>query len=511
MGGRALTLEDPTKGKLNTFLSGLVEFCVDSVATCFSQDADKLCVPVGLSCLSALLLLLSCFLLVYQRCRFRRVNPAQTITFIYSLLGNMCSTVGAILSRQLHIQILMGAFAAAVDAVLCISCCLPVLLCWDSKAERRLRMKRGRRRQHLLAVCVLMVVAGGFLKSRVTHRPADRPLSGRRLLHVTLQDNTEILGYTLGLLSFVIACTSRFPALCRAYRGQMLTRAHMFSGLLCSLAGALYSAAIFLYDTQFGFLLRVMPWLLSAICCVTLDLLILVIHWCKRGTRRQCTSFSPDTESLLGGSRVPTRDIMKRQRKQQVHSSAQTKVSTSSSKTKNVQKMTEMGRYMDVSVQPARKICLKEVMLSKEEEDQPLNGTVRVIRVDSFCSSDTSYDSSLVSSDLEWDFEEANAQWSEPTAKLQEGDEFPMQKWPTNPKPFSICTCAMSGLPQKTPPSSTQVIRAGLGKGPAEQISTRLDGQGPSVLSIIPPTSVHLPPPWFLDDDAGATEQGIFN
>lgn len=32
-------------------------------------------------------------------------------------------------------------------------------------------------------------------------------------------DNTEILGYTLGLLSFVIACTSRFPAICRAVSG----------------------------------------------------------------------------------------------------------------------------------------------------------------------------------------------------------------------------------------------------------------------------------------------------
>lgn len=58
------------------------------------------------------------------------------------------------------------------------------------------------------------------------------------------------------------------------YRGQMLTRASVFSGLLCSLAGALYAAALLLYDTQPGFLFRVMPWLLSAMCCVTLDLLV---------------------------------------------------------------------------------------------------------------------------------------------------------------------------------------------------------------------------------------------
>lgn len=48
----------------------------------------------------------------------------------------------------------------------------------------------------------------------------------------------------------------------------------MFFGLLSSLAGVLYAAAILLYDTQFGFLLKVMPWLLSVLCCVTLDLLV---------------------------------------------------------------------------------------------------------------------------------------------------------------------------------------------------------------------------------------------
>lgn len=435
MGRHTLTLEGQT-----TFPFNLVEFCVDSVTTCFSHDAHKLCVPIGLSSVSALLLLLSCFLVVYQRCTAPGEHPGETFTFLYSLLGNLCSTTGAILSRQLHIQVLMGAFAATVDAIIFMSSCFHVLLCWNSKAERRLRMTRRRRRQHLLAVCVLMVVAGGFLKSRVAHSPADRPVSGRRLLHATLQDNTEMLGYTLGLLSFVIACTSRFPALCRAYRGQMLTRAYMFSGLLCSLAGALYTAALLLYDTHLGFLLRIMPWLLSAICCVILDLLTLVIHWSKRGTRQQLTSFSPDTESLLHGSGMSEDiNVMRRQGKQQVHSS--------SAKTK----MTEMGRYMDVSVQPARKICLKEVTLSKEEvEDCPLSRMMRVIRVDSLCSSDTSYESSLVSSDLEWDFEQANARWNDPTTKQQEGDDFPSHERPTHPKPFNICTCVTFKLPQKT-------------------------------------------------------------
>ncbi|XP_034560149.1 transmembrane protein 44 [Notolabrus celidotus] len=437
---------DVTRGNFNTFLTNLANFCINSVSTCLSLDADKRCIAIGLSCLSALLLLLSCFLLVYQRYMYRRENPGGTLTSFYSFLGNMCSTVGAILSSQLYILMLMGAFAAAVDVIHVISCCFHLFLCWNSQAEKRQRMIKNRRRQHLLAMCVLLVV-GGFLKPLVDYHPAQTPLGGRKLLHVTLQDNTEILGYILGVLSFVISCTSRLPAINRSLQGQMLTWVHMSSGLLSSSASALYASAILLYDSQFTFVLRVLPWLLSAICCVHLDLLIIVICWCKRG-RQQLTTLSPDTESLLGCPGLFPEDNtdMKKHRKQRVNSSAQTK-------NRSVQKTADMGCYMDVSVQSARKKCLPLETLSKEEmEDQPLHGTVRVIRFNSFCSSDTSYDSLLESSDLEWDFEEANARWNEPTAKQQEKVKFALQEWLKHPKPCKPCTYSMFRPSQKTLP-----------------------------------------------------------
>ncbi|KAM4549116.1 transmembrane protein 44 [Odontesthes bonariensis] len=468
MEGNITIVDGDTKVISDYFPASLVSFWEASVTTCFSRHADKLCVPAGLTFVSALILLLSCLLVVYQRCRFPGEYAGETVIVLYCLLGDLCSTVGAILSKQLPIQIFMSAFTAVMDVVNCLMCCIPVFLCWNSTAQRRLRMAKKRRRQHLLAVGVLMVVAGGFLKSRVDDIPPAEPVRGRGLLRVLLQvsswspfmDNGEILGYTLGLLSLLIACTSRFPALCKAKRGQKLAKAYISSRLLCSLSGTLYTVAILLYDTHFGFLMRVMPWLLSSIGCVSLDLLILVIHWCKRRTRQRSTRLSPDTESLLSGSGVQTEDlaVLERQRKQQIPSSAQTKYSTFSSKTKNAQKMTEMGHYMDVSFQPARKqMSLKEVTLSKEGvRDGILHKVVRVIRVDSLCSSDMSYDSSPVSSDLEWDFGAAISQWSKPAAKPQEGDEFPLQDWPTNPKPFNICMRSMSELPQKTPTATNE-------------------------------------------------------
>ncbi|XP_004068012.1 transmembrane protein 44 isoform X1 [Oryzias latipes] len=453
----------------SSFLSNQAAFWLAWFSTCFTHDADKLCAPAGLTLLSALLLLLSCLLLLYLRCKFPGEYSGETILGFYCFLGDLCSAMGAIMSRQLHIQVFMGSFAAALDAFSCILCCFSVFLCWNSEGHRRLRMAKKRRRQHLLAVGVLMVVAGGFLKSRV-EPPTVRSVKARRLLASGLQppswsllmDNTEILGYTLGLLSFVIACTSRFPALCRATKGQKFTRFYIFSRLLCSVSGVLYTAAILLSNTQFGFLLRVLPWLLSATSCVLLDLIILLIYSCKRATRQRRMKFGPDMESLLGDSSIGAEHtgFSNQQKKPSSNFSAQTKVfanvldcirqySTFSGKVKNIQKMTDMGQYMDVSIQPAKQISFKEVMMGKERvEDGALCSRVRLVRVGSLCSSDTSYDSSPDSSDLEWDFGAAISQWSKPTVKLQERDEFPLQDWPVNPKPLSICT--YSEPPKKT-------------------------------------------------------------
>ncbi|XP_051930560.1 transmembrane protein 44 isoform X4 [Hippocampus zosterae] len=351
---------DWTREDHNSFLSSLLTFWTTSFNSCFTRrDPGQSCISVRLVCLSSLLLLVSCFHLVGQRCKDHGGHPEHAVTSLYCFLGNLCGFTGAILSRQLHIQVFMGLISASLDMVNVISWCF----CRNLQAERRQRMIKRRRRSHLLAVCLLAVLTGGFLKSGVLHSPAaDGVFRGRRLLYVALQNNTEILGYTLGLVSFAITSTSKFPTLYRVHRGKTLSRSHIFSGVLCLLAAALYAAAILHYDTRISFLLRVMPWLLSAISGASLDLLTIVLHWCHLGTRQQPMIFSAEMESLLSDS------------------------------------------YQDKAV-------------GKHHGKQ-------------------------------WDFEEGNAQWSEPNAKPQNGEAFPLQEWPSNPKPFNIRTYASCILPQ---------------------------------------------------------------
>uniref|UniRef100_A0A3Q2Q966 Transmembrane protein 44 n=1 Tax=Fundulus heteroclitus TaxID=8078 RepID=A0A3Q2Q966_FUNHE len=280
------------------------------------------------------------FRILCQRCTIRGENSGESIVVLYSFLGNLCSTVGAVLSRQLHIQV------AQLNAEARFTCCALY------RDTRRLRSIKKRRRQHLLAVGVLMVVAGGFLR-----------------------DNKEILGYILGVLACVIAWTSRFPALCRARRGQNLTQIYIFSEFLCSVSGALYTAAILLYDVQLVFLIRVMPWLLSSIGCVILDLLV-----------------SLCTNGPIYGRQWPTNEGTKKPLMQtQNHSNTSLKSN-----------MHSFFKLCDLLSFLLQLFSLKKVRLAKDGSDSgPPHRMVRLVRVDNLCSSDTSYNSSSDCTDLE--------------------------------------------------------------------------------------------------------------
>ncbi|XP_051930558.1 transmembrane protein 44 isoform X2 [Hippocampus zosterae] len=380
---------DWTREDHNSFLSSLLTFWTTSFNSCFTRrDPGQSCISVRLVCLSSLLLLVSCFHLVGQRCKDHGGHPEHAVTSLYCFLGNLCGFTGAILSRQLHIQVFMGLISASLDMVNVISWCF----C-----------------RNLQAVCLLAVLTGGFLKSGVLHSPAaDGVFRGRRLLYVALQNNTEILGYTLGLVSFAITSTSKFPTLYRVHRGKTLSRSHIFSGVLCLLAAALYAAAILHYDTRISFLLRVMPWLLSAISGASLDLLTIVLHWCHLGTRQQPMIFSAEMESLLSDS-YQDKAVGKHHGKQG----------------KNFN-LTEMSLYMDVSIDTTKQMYLREATVCGKVVDTKV----------------------LSRTGPMWDFEEGNAQWSEPNAKPQNGEAFPLQEWPSNPKPFNIRTYASCILPQ---------------------------------------------------------------
>lgn len=94
--------------------------------------------------------------------------------------------------------------------------------------------------------------------------PPDSPPSSEQC--VTGSASPPPVGFPRIMAPFVV-----FPL---QHRGQILSHPQVLSRLLSSLAAALYAAAVLVYDTRLAFLLRTMPWSLSAACCCALDLVV---------------------------------------------------------------------------------------------------------------------------------------------------------------------------------------------------------------------------------------------
>ncbi|XP_062306642.1 transmembrane protein 44 isoform X2 [Osmerus eperlanus] len=448
-----------TDGSLNAWVR------LDTIFSCF-QNNENVCVPIWLGCLCALVLLASCCILC-QRVRGRHAG-VEAGGSIYCLFGNVCNIVGAILSHQLAIQVKLGVFMVFLDAVKVAAILLP--LCCNSSAVRRQRMERRRRRQNqtLQAVSGLVLLGcGGWLSTHLSLNPSAHSATGRRLLSDLVQDQTAVLGYVLGLLYLVIAWTSKLPVLSRAHRGEVLCRARVWSGVLCFLAGVLYSSAVLVWvratlpwHGQLEAVLAALPWLMAALGSAALEVLILAVHWCRRGPSQKCRKLSPYTEHLLGGSPPSSPETQHHlggyQGVTPLSGSITSRLGLDRAPSQK-KPLVDMGHYMDVDIQPVRKMCLKQVTLSREKVTncRPQRTTERVVRVDEACTeSDSSSDSSL-SYDLQWDFEEASPRWSRPPSQ-ENVDKFPLQQWPQGPPTATHLPQAPSHLPQ-APPTSTHL------------------------------------------------------
>ncbi|XP_060796592.1 transmembrane protein 44 [Neoarius graeffei] len=416
----------------------------------FYPEVKTVGVSTAVGFTSALFLVISYLMLTCSRFQLR--DAAAFV--LYSLIGDLCHLAGAFLSNQTFIQRIMALIMTTLDVVHFIS--VTWRLCWSyhSTTGRRARMLSRRKRQNFFMVCLLFGM-GGYVYADVHVRYAQGVASGsptsRKLLNV-IHDKTELLGYVLGLVSFAISWTCRIPILMNANKGEMSNSTHVSSRGCSALAGALYASAILLYDPRLEFVVKALPWILSGACCAVLDVFIVLLSCYRICYKRQSIgTLDSDTESLLGRFHKVASGLYHTPKEKTARKHSSSRKCSSS-------KMPELGSYRNTNVQPIRKVCLKEVTITQEDsaESQPLKGSVKVVRVDECYSSGSVTDSSCLSSELEWDFEETPPPWSSHNGDRQKTDVFPLQEWTVAQRSksnmrssSSACFCNRADLEEK--------------------------------------------------------------
>ncbi|XP_015216535.2 transmembrane protein 44 isoform X1 [Lepisosteus oculatus] len=419
------------------------------LTTCFANK--NVCISFWLCFSSALLWVIAhCLLLCFQCRRKDRKSGDTAFCAFYCFLGNMSAALGAFLSHQLTLQIFMGVYMAVLDVFHFILVIFPVCpWSWQSKSSRKIRPMRRRRRQKFFAVSVPLAVGAGYVTWCSQHpQYTDEVHTGRHLLNTLLQDNTEILGYALGLMSFIICLSSKFPHISRAYRGKMTSTVLISTRGVCILASVSYALAIVFHDMQLKSALKALPWLLTSVGSAVFDSVIILISCLKKHKEAKLTLQpqhldSPETETLLGypASHL-TYSTKERPRRNKTHSDWVPLKIRPTNRTHH--KMAEIGRYMDVNIKPVQEVNFKGLPLSIENPTETLSAEsscdtnppapppLKVICADVTCSSDSSTDTSM-SSSLEWDFEDTKRQWSKADKQQKNTEAFPLQDWTALP------------------------------------------------------------------------------
>uniref|UniRef100_G1PKR7 Transmembrane protein 44 n=1 Tax=Myotis lucifugus TaxID=59463 RepID=G1PKR7_MYOLU len=297
--------------------------------------------------------------LLYLRCAKKCRQDQSALCAACCLLASLCDTVGAILARQLTIQVFTGAYLAAVDLMNFVFILFPVCGSkFKSNSGHGSQERKGRRRLRASVFALTLPLSLGPCWALWAAVPkASGLVQGpqRRLLGSRLQDNTEMFGYLLGGIAACGSWASRIPPLSRIVRlglglgdiqhqvlrgseerkkapppsrwhggwetmshddlrngcgarpcrGKTFPCIHLWSRLLSALAGLLYASAIVAHDRRPEYLLRATPWFLTSLSRAALDLAIIFLSWVMKSKMRRVLGFaseareSPDTQALL--------------------------------------------------------------------------------------------------------------------------------------------------------------------------------------------------------------------
>ncbi|CAH6792239.1 Tmem44 [Phodopus roborovskii] len=389
----------------------------DYLDRCFAHH--RVCISFGLWICASCCWIAAHALILYLRCTNKCGQDQSTLCAAFCLLTSLCETVGAILARQLTIQVFTGAYLAVVDFVNFLSILFPV--CGSKSKSKSGRGSRERRRRHLrasvFALALPLCLGPGWAVWAAVPK-ASAPVRGpqRRLLGSLLQENPEVFGYLLGGIAAFGSWASRIPPFSNICRGKSFSYIHLWTRFLSALAGLLYASAIVAHDRQPEYLLQATPWFLISLGRAALDLAIIFLSCVVKSKMRRAFGFAvearegPDTQALLtcaekeDGQEAGTED-----------KNSDWVPLTNLSHCKPLGTMTAISRYMELTIEPVQQAGCSATRLPGDGQtstgdaslqEPPSYPPIQVIQAR--VSSGSSSEVSSINSDLEWDPEDVN-------------------------------------------------------------------------------------------------------
>lgn len=403
---------------------------LDYLITCFAEE--KICVSFGLWLLSCLFWFTSFSLHFYLRCKQKSSYEESVFCSIYGFFGSMCNTIGALLSKQLTIQIITGAYMALSEVIHFVLTLFPA--CNSSYRVRLRRQIARRKHKHILsALSLSMFISLGYCYSLVEN---DLPSSvlpythQRRLLGTMLQENTDVLGFTLGIIAVLVSWTVRVPIISRVCKGLVFPAIRVWAVLFSALASLMYAAAILSHDRRPEYFVRAIPWFLLSMGAAALDVAVMFLSCIMKNKLIQQIGFVSDATLDEESCELLAQEEQRAQEANVIHDTttdAQNSSWTPLNMVPNrcLKSKLSLGRYVRLSVEQVQENDIGAVRLPGDGQtnpgrnnhkeplcylDLPVYPPPRVIHSTSFPSS--SSDASSNNTDLEWDFEDLDQNWN---------------------------------------------------------------------------------------------------
>ncbi|XP_050015866.1 transmembrane protein 44 [Alexandromys fortis] len=403
----------------------------DYLDRCFAHR--RVCISFGLWICAACCWIAAHALILYLRCTKKCGRDQSTLCAAFCLLTSLCDTVGAILARQLTIQVFTGAYLAVVDFGNFVSILFPI--CGSKSKSKSGRSSRERkRRRHLrasvFALALPLCLGPGWAIWAAVPK-ASAPVRGpqRRLLGSLLQENPEVFGYLLGGIAAFGSWASRIPPFSNICRGKSFSYIHLWTRFLSALAGLLYASAIVAHDRHPEYLLQATPWFLISLGRAALDLAIIFLSCVIKSKMRRAFGFAaearegPDTQALLTCA----------EKEDNQEAGIEDKNSdwvplTSLGHCKPLRTMTAISRYMELTIEPVQQPGCGATRLPGDGQtvtgdaalqEPPSYPPIQVIQAR--VSSGSSSEVSSINSDLEQKYWEAlnSEQWDPEDVNLE--------------------------------------------------------------------------------------------